>query len=347
MNSHFHATRWETRHHPQTKCDKSGRAVRAEGVVRPPCRRWGCRQRRTDRAAPPRSPAWRSGRRPRPAACRCSGLSAYRSAQLCSTDAAVRRAPFDRETPRQPGQPASPCLVPSLRRSPLACNIQGTLPPPGLASAGLHDDTLSDGERHALVAAGWKSEGDEGYLYPTAQPGTTEIYHVYNTVAGIHFFTSSTAELDALVATPGNLLQQQTSRGFGVAFAAGTAPASFSAVLASQSRADVLTGPATNLFDAAPVQTGPRSAAPPSAVAGGLARAIGPSSAAGASSASSAASSAAVNRPVGAADGGSHIASVPATVADSASPTTSSALDAYWSFAGQNLATGVGGNLGE
>ncbi len=126
--------------------------------------------------------------------------------------------------------------------------LPGTLPVHRvyLASAGLHYYTLSDGERNSLVAAGWKSEGDEGYLYPTAQPGTTEVFHVYNTVAGIHFFTSSTAELNALVATPGNLLQQQTSLGFGVAFAAGSLAASSGASQAPEIRADLSAGVSAN-----------------------------------------------------------------------------------------------------
>ena len=208
--------------------------------------------------------------------------------------------------------------------------LPGTLPVYRvyLASAGLHYFTLSDGERNSLVAAGWKSEGDEGYLYPTAQPGTTEVFHIYNTVAGIHIFTSSTAELNSLVATPGNLLQQQKSLGFGVAFAASNA--AISASQATETRADLSAGVSANPL--AGLTTG--AAATVSATPGGNAVAVSPVTASVPAASSVAASAGGL---AGDADERGETPRLPSAVP----------LDAYWSLAGQGLATGTASHLWE
>jgi hypothetical protein len=98
----------------------------------------------------------------------------------------------------------------------------GTLPihrlyNPSPIGGGQHYFTFSDGERDFLVSAGWRFEKEEGFIFPTQQPGTVEIFHLYNSASGGHLFTENTGTRDAVLGIRG--WQQQTRLGF--AFAAG------------------------------------------------------------------------------------------------------------------------------
>ncbi|MBI5757253.1 MAG: tandem-95 repeat protein [Planctomycetales bacterium] len=104
----------------------------------------------------------------------------------------------------------------------MANAASGTLPihrlyNPSPNGGGQHYFTFSDGERDFLVAAGWRFEKEEGFIFPTQQPGTVEIFHMYNSASGGHLFTENTGTRDSVLGIPG--WQPQTRLGF--AFAAG------------------------------------------------------------------------------------------------------------------------------
>src|SRR5205814_923287 len=79
---------------------------------------------------------------------------------------------------------------------------------------GSHYLTTSNGERDALVSAGWKYELDDGFVFSTNVPGTTDVFHLYNTQTGDHFFTTSTIEVTAATTAVGSTWVKQTSLGF-------------------------------------------------------------------------------------------------------------------------------------
>ncbi len=60
-------------------------------------------------------------------------------------------------------------------------------------------------------------EGTAFYEHPTAQPGDTPVYRFFDVVDGTHFFTSSTSERGAILATRPDLHDE------GVAFYAPSA----------------------------------------------------------------------------------------------------------------------------
>lgn len=71
-------------------------------------------------------------------------------------------------------------------------------------NSGEHYYTLSDGERDALVQAGWNFEKEEGYMFPvSASPpaGTAEIFRLYNTTPshGEHLFTQDASYKNAVL----------------------------------------------------------------------------------------------------------------------------------------------------
>ncbi len=82
---------------------------------------------------------------------------------------------------------------------------------------GLHYYTASNAEETSLVASGWVYERDEGYLYTTQVPGSTEIFRLYNSQNGDHIYTASAAQSDAIVAQNPAVWQVTTSLGFGFA----------------------------------------------------------------------------------------------------------------------------------
>ncbi|MBI3291791.1 MAG: hypothetical protein HYZ73_03140 [Elusimicrobia bacterium] len=60
--------------------------------------------------------------------------------------------------------------------------------------------TLLEGEKNALVTAGWQDKGSVGYLVNTP-PDIAPLYRLYNpNPGGMHFFTTSRAERDELMA---------------------------------------------------------------------------------------------------------------------------------------------------
>ncbi len=234
------------------------------------------------------------------------------------------------ETPGNPGWGVYPTQLP------------GTLPVHRvfLATLGLHYYTLNDTERNNLVNAGWASQGDVGFLYPpttTSPPaGATQIYHLYVQVTiagkpeGDHFFTSAQGEYNTLVSLG---WAGQTSLGFGQAFAA----SSSTAVLASQTRADVSAGASPNPL--AGLTSG--TAAPlgstnltPSAVPAVV---ISPSAANPANATGSTGDNAPENNPM-----------LPSTASQNAAwarpepgAATAAPLDAFWLNLGQSLLQGT------
>lgn len=83
--------------------------------------------------------------------------------------------------------------------------------------SGIHYYTMNADERSGLLNIGFQDEGTMGYMYKTQQPGTTEIYHLYNQKSGGHLFTESLATAQAIVAQFPNDWAQQTSLGFAYA----------------------------------------------------------------------------------------------------------------------------------
>lgn len=96
--------------------------------------------------------------------------------------------------------------------------------------SGLHYYTTNDGERDFLTSAAipansrWTSEGDVGFIFTSAIPGTTAVFHITNIDPtaknfGEHFFTTDISEVNGNVAT--GKWRQDTNLGFGVPQAAG------------------------------------------------------------------------------------------------------------------------------
>ena len=110
-------------------------------------------------------------------------------------------------------------------------------------SGGQHYFTLNDAERDFLVARGWRFEKEEGFIFPTQQPGTVEILHLYNTASGGHLFTENTGTRDFVLRIPG--WEQQTRLGFGFAaalFSAGGTASARTALSHAIVAADVVVG---------------------------------------------------------------------------------------------------------
>src|SRR6185369_6863618 len=87
-------------------------------------------------------------------------------------------------------------------------------------NAGHHYLTTSNSDSDFLVTHGWIAEPDQGFMFPAAATGATEIFHLYNINNGDHLFTESNSERVTVLAIPTIPAPwvQQTSLGF--AFAA-------------------------------------------------------------------------------------------------------------------------------
>ena len=106
-------------------------------------------------------------------------------------------------------------------------------------SKGNHYYTTSEGERDFLVGlnpppvsgpdnrtSGWRYEGIEGYLFSEPFAGSTELFKLYNTDSGVHLYTDSVAQKDAILAiaeggTGRHPWRLENSLGFGYSVGAG------------------------------------------------------------------------------------------------------------------------------
>jgi hypothetical protein len=90
---------------------------------------------------------------------------------------------------------------------------------------GRHYYTTSAGERDFLAniipvghpefgKVGWRYELDEPFVYPTQQPGTTEIFRLYNVNSGVHLYTENAGQKDAILAQFPGIWVQHSSLGF-------------------------------------------------------------------------------------------------------------------------------------
>lgn len=79
---------------------------------------------------------------------------------------------------------------------------------------GRHYYTISAGERDSLARVGWRYEKIEGYMFNTLQPGTTEIFHVYNVLSGSRVFTETPGVRDAILTQFPGIWVEQRSLGF-------------------------------------------------------------------------------------------------------------------------------------
>jgi N-acetyl-anhydromuramyl-L-alanine amidase AmpD len=100
-------------------------------------------------------------------------------------------------------------------------------------STGAHYYTFNDAERDTLVASGgggsFIAEPDMGFIYTAQTAGTIEVFRLYNIPRGVHLFTDSVSEKDAILAAygpSGNLApgawRQESSLGFAVHQGVGT-----------------------------------------------------------------------------------------------------------------------------
>jgi hypothetical protein len=64
---------------------------------------------------------------------------------------------------------------------------------------------------------GWRDEGVEGYIFTSAQPGTTTIYRLYNNVSGVHLFTESQATRNAILSQFPGIWVEHANLGFAFA----------------------------------------------------------------------------------------------------------------------------------
>lgn len=106
---------------------------------------------------------------------------------------------------------------------------------------GFHYYTLNSIEKDILVNSspqpgqpgfgqiGWRDEGVEGYMFATQQPGTTEIFRLYNNQSGVHLFTEVAGIKNAILAQfPGTWVQHD-SLGFAYPTGIGSDYTAFSA----------------------------------------------------------------------------------------------------------------------
>ncbi|MCB2187323.1 MAG: VCBS repeat-containing protein [Deltaproteobacteria bacterium] len=83
-------------------------------------------------------------------------------------------------------------------------------------NSGRHYYTKNNGERDALVAAGWNFERDEGYIFTAADVApadTVEVFRLYHPTIGTHLYTKNAFEA-AWVVTNLPPWEQQTSLGW-------------------------------------------------------------------------------------------------------------------------------------
>jgi hypothetical protein len=81
---------------------------------------------------------------------------------------------------------------------------------------GRHYYTTNKAERDFLLAlvpapltgsdnrtVGWRYEGEAGHLFPSQQPGSVELFRLYNNISGTHLYTDNPTVRDAVLAIPG------------------------------------------------------------------------------------------------------------------------------------------------
>jgi hypothetical protein len=81
-------------------------------------------------------------------------------------------------------------------------------------TTGRHRYAASAGERDDLVRDSWIYEKEEGFLFSTSQPGTVELFKLYNNDSGTHLFTVSPAEKDSILSRFPGIWVQHNSVGF-------------------------------------------------------------------------------------------------------------------------------------
>lgn len=93
---------------------------------------------------------------------------------------------------------------------------------------GRHYYTLSSGERDFLVnlvpppptgqpdtrTNGWRNEGVEGYMFASQVSGTLPVYKLYNRNSGVHVYTITKNERDAILANFPTVFQEHTLLGY-------------------------------------------------------------------------------------------------------------------------------------
>lgn len=137
---------------------------------------------------------------------------------------------------------------------------------------GRHYYTTNKGERDFLLAlvpapltgedkrtVGWRYEGEAGHLYPSQQPGSVELFRLYNNISGTHLYTDSPTVRDAVLAIPGppgNPDPWELHTSVGWAF---FSPGSSTASSASASAASALPAPPRSATSAAITLASPPS----------------------------------------------------------------------------------------
>ena len=81
-------------------------------------------------------------------------------------------------------------------------------------NSGRHYYTAASGERDILKTLGWVYEKDEGFIYTTPVPGSTELFKLYNTGSGVHLYTIRPEEKNAILAQFPGIWVQHTSLGY-------------------------------------------------------------------------------------------------------------------------------------
>lgn len=71
-------------------------------------------------------------------------------------------------------------------------------------NGGQHYLTTSDGDRDFLASRGWNIEPDQGFTFPSAAAGTTEIFHLYSNKNGDHLYTANNSERLSALAIAGS-----------------------------------------------------------------------------------------------------------------------------------------------
>ncbi len=193
---------------------------------------------------------------------------------------------------------------------------------------GQHYLTANNGERDALVAAGWVSEPDQGAVYPTNLGNASIIFGLYNTINGEHLYTANPVTNSQILAQFPGVWIQQSPLGFGyptdttgaVLFpqtSSAQSSASSAPILKSE-----LAAPLAGFTPTASSGSTPGAGAAQQAInVGGVSQ---PPSSGGSSNAATI--------------GGDSATADPAPA--SGDETGASAADAYWAAVGRSLATG-------
>ncbi|KAJ6496852.1 hypothetical protein DFH09DRAFT_1336995 [Mycena vulgaris] len=65
--------------------------------------------------------------------------------------------------------------------------------------------TISTTERALVLQTGYIDEGTAGFIYPSQICGSTPFYRIYTSLANEHYYTISSADRDAVLASSGNV----------------------------------------------------------------------------------------------------------------------------------------------